>query len=273
MTSINVPSGSVSHSSCSGVPFQVVRGGFTTIATGVPSPRALDRAEVMTLASAAAGRLGGRHCRSATGGLDRVLGERAQLRAVSIVRRFTAGVEGFPDDTLRVGDPALFRLGIATGRRAFFKDRPVGGSQAAIDIRQFVPTFDRDAEMLDTLVGADFVATDERTTDILLVDGSDNSGQAPQLCSLYFYRACRSRLNADGILVVNLCNHPGKNESILRRLRECFGIIIAVPAEVGMNLIVFAFKDERDRPDRNDLREVASHAHNQKGEAVTHGIA
>jgi spermidine synthase len=105
--------------------------------------------------------------------------------------------------------------------------------------------------------GADFVATDERSTDILLVDGFDSRGQPPQLCTLEFYRACRSRLNADGILVVNLCNHHGKNEPILRRLRECFGTIISVPVEVGMNLIVFAFRDDRNTPDRKHLREMA----------------
>lgn len=105
--------------------------------------------------------------------------------------------------------------------------------------------------------GSDFVVTDQRSTDILLVDGFDSSGQPPQLCSLDFYRACRARLNAHGILVVNLCDHAGKNEPILRRLRECFGRIITISVEVGMNLVVFAFRDERDRFDREKLREAA----------------
>lgn len=105
--------------------------------------------------------------------------------------------------------------------------------------------------------GSDFVVTDQRSTDILLVDGFDSSGQPPQLCSPDFYRACRARLNANGILVVNLCDHAGKNEPILRRLRECFGRIITISVEVGMNLVVFAFRDERDRFDREKLREAA----------------
>src|SRR3546814_13970315 len=62
--------------------------------------------------------------------------------------------------------------------------------------------------------GSDFVVTDQRSTDILLVDGFDSSGQPPQLCSPDFYRACRARLNANGILVVNLCDHAGKNAPI-----------------------------------------------------------
>src|SRR3546814_10250248 len=84
---------------------------------------------------------------------------------------------------------------------------------------------------------------------------SSDLGQPPQLCSPDFYRACRARLNANGILVVNLCDHAGKNEPILRRLRECFGRIITISVEVGMNLVVFAFRDERDRFDREKRSE------------------
>src|SRR3546814_13772291 len=97
--------------------------------------------------------------------------------------------------------------------------------------------------------GSDFVVTDQRSTDILLVDGFDSSGQPPQLCSPDFYRACRARLNATGILVVNLCDHAGKNEPILRRLRECFGRLIPISVEVGMTIVVSAFRAERDRFD------------------------
>ncbi|MBD3772375.1 MAG: hypothetical protein IE921_02190 [Rhodobacteraceae bacterium] len=105
--------------------------------------------------------------------------------------------------------------------------------------------------------GSDFVAKDERTTDIVLVDGFDSSGQPAQLCSLDFYRACRSRLNAGGIFIVNLCNYPGKHGQILDRLRECFGETVTVPVEAGMNLIVFAFRDEHSRFTREKLRETA----------------
>lgn len=105
--------------------------------------------------------------------------------------------------------------------------------------------------------GSDFVAKDERTTDILLVDGFDRAGQPAQLCSLDFYIACRARLNSGGIFVANLCNYPGKHGPIVSRLRECFGQIITVPVEAGMNLIVFAVKDEHFRLDRTELREAA----------------
>lgn len=105
--------------------------------------------------------------------------------------------------------------------------------------------------------GSDYVAKDERKTDILLVDGFDGGGQPSQLCSLDFYRACRARLNPGGIFVANLCNYPGKHGPIVSRLRKCFGQITTVPVEAGMNLIVFAFKDENFRFDLTELREAA----------------
>lgn len=105
--------------------------------------------------------------------------------------------------------------------------------------------------------GSDFVVKDDQSTDVLLVDGFDKSGQPPKLCSLDFYRACRSRLNAGGILVVNLCIYPGKQGPILDRIRECFGQVITVPIEAGMNLVVFALRDVHLRFDREKLREIA----------------
>lgn len=105
--------------------------------------------------------------------------------------------------------------------------------------------------------GSDFVAQDERKTDIILVDGFDRHGQPPQLCSLEFYRACRSRLNPGGIFVANLCDHPWKHLPMLARMRECFGQIVTVPVEAGMNRIVFGFEDRRPHLDRDELLEAA----------------
>jgi spermidine synthase len=105
--------------------------------------------------------------------------------------------------------------------------------------------------------GFDFVARDERKADIILIDGFDKHGQPPQLCSLEFYRACRSRLNPGGIFVANLCDHPWKHLPMLARMRECFGQILTLPVEEGMNRIVFAFKDRRLHFDRDELLEAA----------------
>ena len=101
--------------------------------------------------------------------------------------------------------------------------------------------------------GAEFVARDPGRCDILLVDGFDKDGQPARLCSSEFYRDCRSRLNPGGILVVNLCDHHWKHRSILSRIRGCFGSTIDLPMKVGMNRIVFAFRDGQPSPDRAAL--------------------
>lgn len=71
-------------------------------------------------------------------------------------------------------------------------------------------------------------------------------------------RGSRHRLNNGGIFVVNLCNYPGKHVQMLERIRECFGGIITVTVEAGMNLVVFAFTDESLPIDCDRLRAAAS---------------
>lgn len=106
--------------------------------------------------------------------------------------------------------------------------------------------------------GAEFVRRDTRNSDILLVDGFDKDGQPAQLCALEFYRDCRSRLNPGGIMVVNLCDDQWKHASALSRIRECFGFTIDLPLKIGMNRIIFAFKDRGPSLDRAAFLKTAS---------------
>ena len=105
--------------------------------------------------------------------------------------------------------------------------------------------------------GAEFVRRDTRRCDILLVDGFDKDGQPAQLCSLEFYRDCHSRLNPGGVFVVNLCDDRWKHAAILSRIRQCFGPVIDLPVRIGMNRIVFAFKDERPCLDHGEIQKIA----------------
>lgn len=105
--------------------------------------------------------------------------------------------------------------------------------------------------------GAEFVRRDSRACDILLVDGFDKDGQPARLCSSEFYRDCRSRLNLGGILVVNLCDDYWKHGSILARIREHFECTIDLPMKIGMNRIIFAFRDERRPLDHAALLKTA----------------
>jgi spermidine synthase len=105
--------------------------------------------------------------------------------------------------------------------------------------------------------GAEFVARDPGRCDILLVDGFDKDGQPAQLCSSEFYRDCRLRLNPGGILVVNLCDDHWKHGSILSRIRGCFEGVIDLPLRIGMNRIIFAFRDGLTSLDHAALLQAA----------------
>ncbi len=89
--------------------------------------------------------------------------------------------------------------------------------------------------------GADFVERLPAQFDVLLVDGFDNKGQPPQLCSQQFYDDCYRSLTPQGILVVNMY----EGESVLiPRIRSSFGdeVVVADWAEGSNNTIVFAGK-------------------------------
>lgn len=105
--------------------------------------------------------------------------------------------------------------------------------------------------------GAEFVRQDTRGCDVLLVDGFDKDGQPAQLCSSSFYRDCHSRLKPGGILVVNLCDDYWKHGSILARIREHFEYTIDLPMKIGMNRIIFAFRDGRLPLDQAALLQAA----------------
>lgn len=105
--------------------------------------------------------------------------------------------------------------------------------------------------------GADFVRSDPKHCDILLVDGFDKQGQPAMLCSSEFYADCFSRLRTGGMLVANLCEYDQRNAAIQSRIRTCFGRTIVVPVDEGMNQIVFAFKGEAPPMDQATIRRSA----------------
>ena len=89
--------------------------------------------------------------------------------------------------------------------------------------------------------GADFVRRQPRYFDVLLVDGFDNKGQPPQLCSQQFYSDCYRSLTPQGLLVVNV----GDSGSVLiSRIRRRFrnDVVVADCRDDSTNSIVFAGK-------------------------------
>ncbi|MCB1935564.1 MAG: polyamine aminopropyltransferase [Nitrosomonas sp.] len=92
--------------------------------------------------------------------------------------------------------------------------------------------------------GAQYVAEESISADIVMVDGFDDDYQVQSLCSQGFYDQIKQILNKNGILVVNLLSRDKHLKTLLQRIEVCFdGHIIAMMAEIRGNLIVFAFKN------------------------------
>lgn len=95
--------------------------------------------------------------------------------------------------------------------------------------------------------------------DVLLLDGFDDAGIPPALCSEEFYADCHGALRADGILVINFhVNHP-LHHVYLERVRAAFGgAMFEVVDDDMTNSIVFACKgDLLDDPAVADLKRPA----------------
>lgn len=91
--------------------------------------------------------------------------------------------------------------------------------------------------------GADYVARVSNQIDVLLVDGFDLDGQAPELCSQNFFDDCHRALTPSGLMVVNLCGRGDR--TILARIRTSFDDqVLVVTPEDGSNRVVFACKGE-----------------------------
>lgn len=91
--------------------------------------------------------------------------------------------------------------------------------------------------------GAEHVARDGRGADVIAVDGYDAESQVEELSDKAFYEACRARLNAGGILVVNLWGSDRNFDDTLLRIEAAFPAgTLCLPAEKPGNIIVLAFR-------------------------------
>jgi spermidine synthase len=88
--------------------------------------------------------------------------------------------------------------------------------------------------------GADFVRRQPEQFDVLLVDGFDDKGQPPQLCSRQFYSHCYGSLTSPGLLVVNVSD----GVHLIPRIRDSFrkSVIVSDGGDSSANTIVFAAK-------------------------------
>ncbi len=106
--------------------------------------------------------------------------------------------------------------------------------------------------------GAQYVAEKDKTYDLILVDGFDEDARPGELDSLPFYQLCRSRLNNNGILAVNLLGRTRGYKASLERLREAFDDrAIAFPSSDSGNVIALAATGNPIKFHLDELKENA----------------
>ncbi|MFN7085896.1 MAG: polyamine aminopropyltransferase [Burkholderiales bacterium] len=102
--------------------------------------------------------------------------------------------------------------------------------------------------------GAEYMEREGHDVDLMMIDGYDAESHAEALSSQAFYEACRERLGAGGIMVVNLWGGDRLFNETLRRIKAAFpGGVLCLPAEKPGNVIAFAFKTPPDSLGWDDL--------------------
>ena len=91
--------------------------------------------------------------------------------------------------------------------------------------------------------GAEYVTREGVHADLIMVDGYDGESHVEAVSTPAFYRACHDRLEASGILVVNLWGGDREFNETLKRIERAFPAGTAcLPAERPGNVIVFGFR-------------------------------
>ena len=108
--------------------------------------------------------------------------------------------------------------------------------------------------------GADYVSDAPSPVDVLIVDGFDATGHAPQLGTQQFYDNCFSMLNENGILAVNLWFEYANYKEYVSRICNSFANrIVIVDVEGGSaNKIILAVKSADFPPQAATLRQRAN---------------
>jgi spermidine synthase len=184
--------------------------------------------------------------------------------------------------SMRIAKPWDLELSYTRSMMAFmlFNDRPervlmigLGGGSLAKFIYQYLPWASTQVVEINPRVvaiarqyfnvppddvrfavivsdGAEYIARDGDSVDVLMVDGYDADSHVESVSSKAFYEACRRRLGARGILVVNLWGGDREFNDTLRRIEAAFPDgTLCLPAGKPGNIIVFAFRTRPDSPE------------------------
>jgi spermidine synthase len=166
----------------------------------------------------------------------------------------------FPRKVLLIG------LGAASLTKFLYRNLPLA-KLTVVEIeprvvaaaRQFFKLPD-DPKRLNIVIadGAKFVAENDKTYDLILVDGFDADARPGELDTLPFYQMCRARLNNHGVLAVNLLGRSRGYSVSLEKLREAFDTrALVFPSSESGNVIALAATGAPIRIALDDLKEQA----------------
>jgi spermidine synthase len=173
----------------------------------------------------------------------------------------------WPASVLQVG------LGAASITRFLFRHCPA----AALSIVEIEPRvvaaarqcFRRpdDARIaIDIADGAAWLAATRQRFDWIVVDGFDARGLAGALDTLRFYRDCRARLGAGGVLTANLLRRSRGCDASLARIGEAFdGRVLALSPCASGNTVVLAFAADAPLPPPAALEGAAQSLRSRTG--------
>lgn len=108
--------------------------------------------------------------------------------------------------------------------------------------------------------GADYLQQRHAEVDVLLVDGFDNRGIHPSLCTAAFYQRCQASLSTNGVAVFNLLGTDDNTGIYIYRLCKAFADqVVVIRAEDSTNYIVLASRSPqlRQTPDEVLLAQAA----------------
>lgn len=106
--------------------------------------------------------------------------------------------------------------------------------------------------------GVEFVAETDHKYDLILLDGFDADARAGELDTLPFYQMCRSCLNDNGILSVNLIGRGKGFEASVKRISSAFdGRALVFPSCDSGNAIAFGAAGDPISIALDDLKEQA----------------
>jgi len=145
--------------------------------------------------------------------------------------------------------------------------------QQVIDLAReyfFLPA-ENDSVRIFHAAGGDFIrdcAADSRNYDMIIVDAFDEAGPAASLLEKEFLSACRMRLNAHGVFVINLWNGPGQNfTGMYKSVQDAFenNTLKLLLAESYRNAVAFGFKDPANCGNLPEYRRIAADLQGRHG--------